>query len=387
MSNDPISVTTRTSWFSRLGSAFGGVLTGLVLIVVGISLLAWNEGRSVQSIRANKEGAGAVTAVAAARVEPANEGRLIHVSAPAVADGLRRDPALGVEAQGLLMVRKVEYYQWVETSQSEKRTRLGGGEETVTTYSYDRQWSNTPQDSSTFQQPAGHQNPAPLIKDARFGTETANLGAFVVDRTVLDQISADTPLAVTAEQAAAATAALSRRVSVSENGLYIGANPATPQPGDMRVTYQIVPQQSLLSVIGAQTGDRLQPYPTKAGAPILMVRNGAVSADQMFAQAKAANQTTSWVLRGVGLAVLIAAFGMVLGPLGVLADVVPLFGTIVRMGTGFIAGSAGVIVSAVVIAAAWIAYRPLLGVGLLAIAVAIVAVVLWRGRRRATPAS
>lgn len=382
MPNDPISITTRTSWFSRLGSAFGGVLTGLALIAVGVGLLFWNEGRSVQSIRTSKEGAGAVASVAADRVNPADEGRLIHISAQAAADGLRSDTALGVAAEGLLMIRKVEYYQWVETRQSEKRTRLGGGEDTITTYNYELQWSNTPQDSSTFQQPAGHQNPVPPIKDARFGAETASFGAFTLDRAVLDQVSAETPLAVTAEQAAAAATALSRPVSVKEGGFYVGANPAAPQAGDMRVTYLVAPQRSVLSIIGAQTSDTLRPYPTKAGGSILMVHAGPVSADQMFAQARAANQTMSWILRGVGLAVLIAAFGMVLGPLGVLADVVPLFGAIVRMGTGFIAGAAGVIVSAVVIAAAWIVYRPLLGVGLLAIAGVVSAALLWRGRSK-----
>jgi hypothetical protein len=109
-----------------------------------------------------------------------------------------------------------------------------------------------------------------------------------------------------------------------------------------------------------------------------MVRNGPASAEQMFAQARAANQTLSWALRAVGLLVLIVAFGMVLGPLGVLADVVPLFGSIVRMGTGFIAGATGLIVGFVVIAAAWIAYRPLVALGLLAIPAAAVAVIFWR---------
>lgn len=382
MSNDSISTTTRTSWLSRLGSAFGGVLTGLALIVVGIGLLAWNEGRSVQAIRVNKEGSGSVISVAADRIIPANEGRLIHVSAPAVAEGQRRDTALGVAADGLLLTRTVEYFQWVETSQSEKRTRLGGGEETVTTYSYDRQWTRTPVDSSNFQQSAGRQNPVPAIKDARFEAETARIGAFKLDRAVLDQVSADSPLPVNASQAASAATVLGRPVQVNEDGFYIGANPAAPQVGDMRVTYLIAPQNGTLSLIGSQTAGGIQPFPTKAGSPILMVRSGAASADQMFAQAKAANQTLSWILRGVGLVVLIAAFGMVLGPLAVLADVVPLFGSIVRMGAGFVAGSIGMIVAVIVIAASWVLYRPLVGLGLLAVAGGLVALLLWRSRSR-----
>ena len=39
--------TTQTSWGSRLGGAFKGMVTGIVLILVGTGLLYWNEGRTV----------------------------------------------------------------------------------------------------------------------------------------------------------------------------------------------------------------------------------------------------------------------------------------------------------------------------------------------------
>ena len=382
MSQDPLSVTTRTSWLSRLGSAFGGVLTGLALIVASIGLLAWNEGRSVQSIRANKEGAGAVVSVSPDRIDAANEGRLVHITAPAAAEGERRDTTLNVSAPGLLLARKVEHYQWVETSRSESKTKLGGGEETVTTYSYERQWTATPQDSTAFHQPAGHENPAPAVTNNEFAAEQARVGAFTVDRAVLDQLSADQPVSATEAHAAAAAVALGRAVRAENGLLYIGANSSAPAVGDARVTYMVAPQNQPLSIIAAQAGQELRAYATQAGSPILMVRKGAASASEMFDQAKASNQTLSWILRGVGVAIAIAAFGMVLAPLGVLADVVPLFGSIVRMGTGLVAGAAGLIVSALVIASAWIIYRPLLAVALITVAGAVAAFLVWRARSK-----
>ncbi len=382
MSQDPITVTTRTSWLSRLGSALGGVLTGLALIVAAIALLAWNEGRSVQSIRASGEGARAVQSVAADRVDPANEGRLVHVSAPVVAADPVRDPDLGIAADGLVLARRVEVYQWVETSRTETRTRMGGGEETVTTYSYDRQWSAAPQDSSQFHQVAGHENPTPPVKAGTFRVEQARLGAFTVDESVLGQVSADRPLTPTAEQAAAASTALSRPTRVHDGALYVGADPAAPAVGDLRVTWLSAPQNTTLSVVAAQTAGALKPWPTRAGSPLLLVRTGPASPEQMFAQAEAANQTLTWILRAVGLVAMIAAFGMVLGPLGVLADVVPLFGTIVRTGTGLVAGAAGLLVSVVVVALSWIAYRPLVGVALLVFGAAAAGLVLFARRRR-----
>ena len=38
--------TKNTSWGERLGGAFKGVATGLVLILLGSWLLWWNEGRT-----------------------------------------------------------------------------------------------------------------------------------------------------------------------------------------------------------------------------------------------------------------------------------------------------------------------------------------------------
>lgn len=385
MSNDTVSVTSQRGWFARLGSAFGGVLTGLALILASIILLGWNEGRSVQSIRSNNEGARVVTPVAATALQASNEGRLVHLTAPAVADGHRIDTDLGIQAEALGLQRKVQYFQWIETSRSETRTKLGGGEETVTTYAYDKAWTDSPQDSSSFHQPAGHQNPAATLADASFLADQARLGAFRLDRDGLQQVSAQTPLNLTEDEARAAAAQLGQAVSLAENGLYIGANPAAPQVGDMKVTYLVAPQNQVLSVIGAQTNGVLRPYPTRAGAPLLMVTAGTASADEMFAQARSANQVLTWILRVVGVVVMIAAFGMVLAPLGVLADVVPLFGKVVRMGTGLVAAALGLCISAVVIAASWIVFRPLVGLGLLAMAGAAIGFLVWHARAQASP--
>lgn len=63
MSQDNVTVTTNTSWFARIGNAIKGVLVGFVAVLISIVLLSWNEGRSIQSIRSNNEGARIVVPV------------------------------------------------------------------------------------------------------------------------------------------------------------------------------------------------------------------------------------------------------------------------------------------------------------------------------------
>jgi hypothetical protein len=72
-------VTTR-SWRSRIVESIKGVLFGFVLILGSGAALFWNEGRAVQTQRSLTEGAGVVIDIDPAQVDPANEGKLVHVS-------------------------------------------------------------------------------------------------------------------------------------------------------------------------------------------------------------------------------------------------------------------------------------------------------------------
>jgi len=148
--SDTFTTTTHQSWFSRIGNSFAGVLIGLALIVCMIVLLFWNEGRAVQTEKALAEGAGAVVLVENAPIDPANEGKLIHVTGPVVTGQVLTDDAFGIEAEGIRLVRNVEMFQWVEEESSKKQTALGGGEETVTTYTKSgRKGASIPPNSSS----------------------------------------------------------------------------------------------------------------------------------------------------------------------------------------------------------------------------------------------
>lgn len=76
--------------------------------------------------------------------------------------------------------------------------------------------------------------------------------------------------------------------------------------------------------------------------------------------------------------------GMMLKLLSVLADVLPFLGNIIGAGTSLIAGLVAAVLSLITVAVAWVVYRPLLGVALLAAALAIVFVVRSK-LKKATP--
>lgn len=375
--------TTHTSWFTRIKNSFGGAVIGLVLIVGMVVLLFWNEGRAVQTAKSLTEGAGAVVSVGADSVDAANEGKLVHVSGAVTADSIPSDPDFGVQAEGVRLVREVEMYQWKEESRSETQKKLGGGEETVTTYSYSKVWAGSPGDSSRFKQPGGHENPSMDIHGQRFQVPEARLGAFTLDEGVLSQVGGEKRLALTADQRDAVASAYtgSRKLSVVDGGIYLGWNPSSPVVGDYRIRYEVAPLGTI-SVIGQQRGAVFAPYQTEAGDRLLMVDGGSVPADQMFKEAEQANTIFTWVLRAVGLFLLFIGFALFMGPVGVLADVIPFLGGIVRMGTGIVAFFLAVVAGTITIAVAWFYYRPLLGIAILAAGGLIAAGAVYFGRSR-----
>ena len=112
-------------------------------IVGSCIFLFWNEGRAVQTERSLTEGASLVVSVDPARVDPANDGKLVHLSGDLKPGAPLTDPDFTVSATALRLVRKVEMYQWKEETKTETRKNVRGSEETITTYEYVRTWSDS----------------------------------------------------------------------------------------------------------------------------------------------------------------------------------------------------------------------------------------------------
>ena len=153
--------TTRTSWLDAVEERIdrrrhrhrpGGR--------AAIWALVWNEGRSIKAYRALTEGAGVVVTVSADEIAPPNEGKLIHITGKVTPDGVPADPEFGISADGAVAIRReVEMYQWVEKSESRSETKLGGSEETVTTYTYTKEWKSGPRELGRLPPAGGPREP------------------------------------------------------------------------------------------------------------------------------------------------------------------------------------------------------------------------------------
>ena len=365
MSDSFTEVTTK-SWGSRLGESIKGVLFGLVLIVGSCILLFWNEGRAVQTQRSLAEGAGLVVPADPARVDPANDGKLVHVSGDIKPGAPLTDPDFMVSATALRLVRAVEMYQWKEESRTETRKNFGGSEERVTTYEYHRVWSDDRIDSSRFKRPEGHINPQMAYRAASQSSRDATMGAFRPGTNVIDRLPANDTVPLDPSLARKLSGRVKGPVHIVDGRIYLGDNPSDPRVGDLRITFKIAPAGPA-SIVARQTGTGFAAYQTKAGDALLMVRPGTMSAADMFAAAQRENRILTWILRLVGVFLMFIGFMLILNPLVVVADVVPFIGNILGAGAAIVSLVLTAVIAPVVIAIAWFWYRPLVSAVVLAI--------------------
>ncbi|MBW9063228.1 TMEM43 family protein [Rhizobium herbae] len=380
--------TTKTSWFSRLKNGLIGLILGPLLVFGMIWLLSWNEGRSVQTYRALAEGAGIVVSVDNGRIDPANEGKLVHISGSVKPDGAPEDPALGVSAQGAAgLNRKVEMYQWVEDSKSETKKTLGGGEETVTTYSYKKEWRPRRVDSADFKQADQHQNPDMPIEGERFTVATATLGAFTVDGKAVADLAKDSPVKLSPDVAGQVTSALGsdRPVKVDGTTIHVSQNRQSPAIGDLRISFS---REDIAeaSFVGAQKGATIGGYKASNGRKLFLSAAGNVGPAEMFEAAQSENTLITWLIRFGGLLGMFIGFVIMLSILSIIADVIPLVGSIVGFGTSIVAGILTLVLGPVVIAIAWIAYRPVLAIIIIALGILLAAALIYLRRKRAVAA-
>ncbi len=377
--------TTRTGWGQRMGQSFKGIFVGFILIIAAVVLLWWNEGRAVNTAKGLAEGAAAVVAVSADAIDPNNDGRLVHVSGQASSGEILSDPLLGVEKNAIALIREVEMYQWREDSSTETRTRAGGAEERVTTYTYRTEWSSRQIDSSRFNQPGQHQNPSsfPISAETR-RAGNVSVGAFSLSGRLVGQIGQGEYLRLDASHVAALPAELQARANAEHaDWLYIG-NPMSPEVGDLRVRLKVVEDQPV-SILARQSGGNLSTHTTSRGTSIERLRAGHHSAEAMFEQMVRENTMLTWFLRVLGIVMAVVGFGAILKPIQVVADVLPILGSIAATGVGLISAVLGSVLSLLVIALAWLFYRPLLSIVLLTLCAGLIYLARQRGKST-TPA-
>lgn len=365
------------------------------MFVAATVLLFWNEGRAVKTAKAIEEAESVATHVEdVSNIDPSLAGKLIHASAFAQSHDTLYDDIFGAKVGGIKLKRKVEYYQWKEQSKEETREKFGGGTETITTYTYRQDWVNSPISSANFHDPE-YQSSNFVIADIEETDQMASdvtFGAYRLPEFVIGSISGDIPVELNMDEertnamnmqlaknlqamnrlpptylSDTTTVAPVQLVSVRKNVVYIGKSPNVPQVGDVRVTITAVPSCDI-SLIAKVNGSTFDKYIAKNGRNFSRVEVGTVSMENMFQGAKNDNSTLTWIFRIIGVLLVISGLKSMFDFLSMLLKWFPALGNLIEAGVGLVCGILGFVWSLIIIAIAWLFYRPIIGIPILVIA-------------------
>jgi len=390
---------TRTVGYgSRVGNSFRGIGTGFLLFVAGTALLWWNEGRVVKTDKMLNEAEGVTVELDRIdRVDPEMDGKLVYATGFANTEDSLVDAKFGVGAKAIKLNREVAYYQVIEEAQEEKKDKLGGKQEIVTKYTYKEAWTSDPVPSADFKDPAYRKKNFVLTsaETADWTAEHVKFGAFDLNSRQISSIRGDVPVDLRIDSLTQVAwnkecqQVIQRQyggksdsmklVHIAENVIYYGFNPASPSVGDVRITFtKVMPAK--VSIIAKQTGNTFTSFKAKNGKTFQTLVMGTTPAEEIYEGAHNSNHMWMWVFRIVGIMMVIGGLKGIFGFLETILMVVPFIANIFGWGVGVVCTVVGVVWSLIVIAIAWLFYRPLIGIALLAVAGFLIWVFAFKGK-------
>ena len=400
--------TTYTGYGTRVKNSFKAIGTGFMLFLAGTALLWWNEGRAVKTNdMLNEAEAATVVMENPNKLDNSLEGELVCATALATTEDSLVDQQFGFGVKAIAIKRTVRYYQVQEHAKQEKKDKIGGGEETVTTYTYNRVWTTTPINSEGFHDPGYRKINFVLttVPQEDVWAQNVTFGAYTLPESLIRSISSTEPLKpVIAENRLESMnedarhvalrnystsklgnvskshhAETGRFIHVTDNELYIGMTPSSPAVGDVKVTFEkVVPAK--VTLIAKVNGNTFEPFKAKNGYTFQTLVMGEKDAAEIYESEHDMNNIMLWVLRIVGIMMVIGGLKGIFGFLETLLKVLPFIANILGWGVGVICTVVGVVWSLIVIAIAWLFYRPLLGIILLVVACLLIWVFAFKGK-------
>ena len=391
---------TTVGYGSRVGSSFRNIGTGFILFVAGTALLWWNEGRVVKTDKMLNEAESVTVEVETIdRINPEMDGSLVHATGFANTEDSLIDAQFGIGATAISMARSVEYYQWVEHSQEQRKDKLGGKEEIVTTYTYTKEWTDSAVQSSQFHDPAYQKKNFVLTaaESEEWQAEKVTFGAFVLNDSQIKSISGEEPVSLSLDsttldgwnkemrqvlnrQDGSETDSL-QLVHVNNNQLYYGVSPSSPAVGDVRITWtKVLPAK--VTIIAKQKGNTFTSFKAKNGKTFSTLVMGERDAEEIYEGAHETNHMLMWIFRIVGILFVIIGLKCIFGILETLLKVVPFVANIIGWGVGAVCTVVGLVWSLIIIALAWLFYRPLIGIAILAVAALLIWVFAFKGKEK-----
>lgn len=422
-----------TNYGGRLKESCSGIMAGIIMFIAGTALIWWNEDRTKKTADMLDEAQEVCVDVESVKtVDPALNGSLIHATANAITPDTIADTQFAeVRSNAIRINREVEYYQYVEESHTETKEKVGGTKEEITTYTYKKQWTSSPVNSGDFHDPAyqGKNFVKAQFEDTDVYASTVNFGAYTFTEQMIRSIGGAKPMDIAISDATLADLSMQADPSRSstrnaneyynssstnafnnyqgEEGtanvdnnsshpyanmsgqgtIYIGRGAASPEIGDVKVSFTYVPSDVPVSILAKVNGSSFSSWQAKNKKQLLVVTAGTLSSEEMFQSERDTNDLIKWLCRIGGLLLIIMGLRSMFSILGAIFNFLPFLAHIVNAGVGLVCGVLGLAWALLVFAIAWMAARPVLGISTLVVVIGLVAFLIVRGRKKRAEAA
>lgn len=351
---------------NKNNSKVGGILIGIILVIVGVIVLWLNEGRTVKTYNMINEAQKEYIDVTSTQIDVNNNGKLIATNGEIKFLSGPVDNEFNIHVQSPKLYRKVEIYQWKENCDEDRNGNKR--------CHYNKVWDDEIIDSNTFED-ANYINPTSKpYSNSAFYASNVQVGAYSVDEELLKQLNTNVKLNLSDNQIATTNGLY------AINNYYTNVQNNTPQIGDIRISYTYASTQTA-SILAVQNNSSFRPYKSKDGYQIYELEEGTLNGSEILKKLSDENNMTKWILRLVGSFLVIFGLLAIVSPVQKLANFIPIVGTIFGWISGLAVLIVGLAISLSTIAIAWLRYRPLLSVGLLA-AVAVIIVMLKKSKTK-----
>ena len=383
----------------KAGKGCLGFFLGPAMLVMAVYLLFNNEGDYLNTAQALDELQPLVQQVEnTAKPDAALEGKPVHLSGTATTGDVLVDEAYGVQAQGIMLRRNVQYAQWVEKKKkrtgsdtkpsfmTEAEYKRSRDDEWI--YSYNLTWVNNPINSATFHNERyRNANYTHYKADTiELWAKNVQLGNYKLTDNQIRRIAADGKR-VPPQQV---PEALHKHAMLHGEYLFIGhapegssyypLDPQAPSVGDVRISWRQTSPQRPVSLVAVQKGNSFEPYTATNGAVIDLFYTDTLGITQCFDKARSTNTVNLWMVRMGGWLMFWGAFACMLRPL---AGMVPVCRKLAEAGAEVISLLLGTICSLLTISVSWLFCRPVFAVLMLLAIIALIWLLMKKQRKPA----
>lgn len=343
---------------TKINSGYVGVGIGLILFVVSILFLFFNEQNFVNLVRLTDYAKKNAIELTYSTPSPANNNKLIQISGLVNSNQNLSDGIVSLP-NTIALKRTTEIYQWQEIYNSNNQN-----------YQYKKEWNSELTNSDFFEKPE-FQNPKTYkYKPLEIYAKNIKLGHFYLSEDIVKKINSPIKLQ---------QLPYNNKFKIYNGFYFTGKDYDNPDIGDEKLFYSYIPSGKKFSIIAKQSGNQLIPMNTKYGN-LVIITDGIKNLNQILDEYQNNNSGNTWRIRGICLLLMFIGLNLILQPIANITDKVPILGEITQFTITLAIIVITIALGTIAIAFSWLAVRPEIAIP--AIILAIFAIISLKKKKK-----